>query len=80
MRRRACLWAASLCPVVVILVLSHLDLLDYGNSVPGWPSGLGTTTAVTAERGCAADLSVYHLRRCDYNLRRAGLPPLAARP
>ena len=34
---------------------------------PGWPSGLlGTTTAVTAERGCAVDLSVYHLRRSDH--------------
>jgi len=25
---------------------SRLDLLDYGNKCPGWPSDLGTRTAV----------------------------------
>jgi len=43
---------------------------------PGWPPGLlGPTTPVSAERGCAVDLSPAAIRP---DLRRAGLPPLAA--
>ena len=43
-----------------------------------WPSGLlGPTTPVSAERGCAVDLSPAAIRP---HLRRAGLPPLAACP
>ena len=45
---------------------------------PGWPSGLvGPTTPVSAESGCAADLSPTPIRP---HFQRARLPPLAARP
>jgi len=59
--------------LVVSLVLTRLN---YGDSVL-WPSGLlGPTTPVSAERGCAVNLSPAAIRP---HLRRAGLHPLAAR-
>jgi len=45
---------------------------------PDWPSGLlGPKTPVSAERGCAVDLSPAAIRP---HLRCSRLPPLAVRP
>jgi len=62
--------------LVVSLVLTRLDFMAI--VLCGWPFGLlGPTTPVSAERGRAVDLSPAAIRP---HPRRAGLPPLAARP
>ena len=60
------------------MVVSLANSFGLWQQCPDWPSCLlGPMTPVSAERGCAVDLSPAAIRP---HLRRAGLPRLAARP